>query len=150
MNNADFDTLLAERQSVQPFIFSGDHVERDAPLPIEFLGRFEREIGVKLPAQYKRFLSQHGAGDFAFTSVYSPDPSSDWFLNSETDYLPTTIRARFLPFADNGAGDYYGFVISDGACSDAVFWADHELDYDITPSEYTNFNDFLARVALNQ
>ena len=96
----------------------------------------------------KRFLATHRAGSFAFADIYSPDESSGWSLWTEYDFMPD-LRGKFLPFANNGCGDYYGFVIVDGVCADAVSWADHETDYSIIPSDYSDFNDFLALVALN-
>ena len=44
--------------------------------------------------------------------------------------------------------DYYGFLIEHGVCSNDIWRADHELDYDILYADYPDFYDFLAKVGL--
>jgi hypothetical protein len=44
--------------------------------------------------------------------------------------------------------DYYGFLIEHGVCSNDIWRADHELDYDILYTDYPDFYDFLAKVGL--
>ena len=51
-------------------------------------------------------------------------------------------------FSDNGCGDYLVFKIVDGVCFDRVYWADHERSYELTKSDYEDFNTFVANVAL--
>ncbi|MFA9566517.1 MAG: SMI1/KNR4 family protein, partial [Acidimicrobiales bacterium] len=68
------------------------------------LTEIETETGVILPHQYTRHLCQHGSGDFAFSSIYSPDPELSWSLWNDYEYMPEN-RGRFLPIADNGGGD---------------------------------------------
>jgi hypothetical protein len=148
MIDAEIDTLLTERMASQPHLFTGSHVERDSPIDETTLRTIESSRDVVLPREFKRFLATHGAGSFAFADIYSPDESSDWSLWTEYDFMPD-LRGKFLPFANNGCGDYYGFAIVDGVCADAVSWADHETNYSIIPSNYSDFNEFLALVALN-
>jgi hypothetical protein len=44
--------------------------------------------------------------------------------------------------------DYYGFLIEQGVCSNDIWYADHELGYEIDYTKHPDFFDFLAKVAL--
>ncbi|MEL7500818.1 MAG: SMI1/KNR4 family protein [Planctomycetota bacterium] len=145
--DSELDALLAAFRAKNAFMLDGDHAVRQPPMTMQRLTEIENETGVELPHQYKRHLCQHGSGDFAFSSIYSPDPELNWSLWNDYEYMPAN-RGRFLPIADNGGGDYYGFRIVDGRCTDPICWADHESDYAITDPDYADFNTFIAEVAL--
>ncbi|MCS7471307.1 SMI1/KNR4 family protein, partial [Stieleria sp. ICT_E10.1] len=147
VTDADLDSLLEAFRAKHAFMFEGGHVISDGPISYERLAEIEQTTGIALPHQYKRHLNRVGSGDIGFSSVYTPELSLEYSLWREYEYMPQN-RGRFLPFADNGCGDYYGFCIVDGICSDPVCWADHECDYDISEPEYPDFNTFLAEVAL--
>jgi hypothetical protein len=89
----------------------------------------------------------YGAGDFLYSQIYSIDPDSGWSLWRESDYLDG-IGTTVLPFSDNGCGDYLLFKLVDGACLDRIYCADHESEYELSESDYEDFNTFVARVAL--
>jgi len=146
MDDKDLDTLIAQARAKFHF-FDGSHVERDAPIAKMRLAEIESARGLMLPAQYRRFLMHYGAGDFLFGTVYSVEPDSAWSLWKESRYL-NGVGETVLPFSDNGCGDYLVFKITDGQCSDRVYWADHEIAHELRESDYTDFNTFVANVAL--
>jgi len=117
-----FQHHVAKAQAKSAWQFEG---QRDTPLSLDGLRDIEREHGVEFPDVYQRFLSIYGAGEFAFTAIYSPDPTSEWSLWRNIDRF-LGGRDDFVPFADNGCGDYYGFRVVAGRCEDRVMWADHE------------------------
>jgi len=144
-SEAELAQIVADRKAKHPFHFEA---ERDEPLTLESIARIERDHDIRFPASYVQHLTTEGAGDFAFGSVYSPDPQSGWNLWKEYDYMPT-MRGCLLPFSDNGCGDYYCFPIIKGVCEDRVVWADHEEDYRERDSEMENFRDFILKGCLD-
>jgi len=146
MNDADLDLMIAEVRGKSKF-FGGDHVHRDAPMDSTRIDELEQEHRVILNPQFRRFLVKYGAGDFLYSWVYSFDPDSGWSLWSDSEFLPGIGRA-VLPFSDNGCGDYLAFKVTDGKCSDRVYWLDHEQEYAITDSDYDDFNAWVANCAL--
>jgi hypothetical protein len=144
-SEAELAQIVADRKAKHPFHFE---VERDEPLTLESIARIESDHGIRFPASYVQHLTTEGAGDFAFGSVYSPDPKSGWSLWREYDYMPE-MRGQLLPFSDNGCGDYLCFPIIDGVCEDRIVWADHEDDYRAQASEMEDFRDFIVKGCLN-
>lgn len=145
LTESDLANMIAEMKAAKPFHFQG---VRDEPLTEGEIVHFEEQHGVRLPEAYRKHLITEGAGDFAFGSVYSPDPNSGWSLWKEYDYMPSQ-RSYILPFSDNGGGDYLCFPIFDGICEDRVVWADHEQDYQVSQSDMNDFRDFIAQTCLN-
>ena len=142
-----FETVqkhVAQAQAQSAWQFEG---QRDAPLSLDRINDIEREQGVELPDGYRRFLSVWGAGEFAFTAISSPDPSSDWSIWRDLQQF-LGGRRDFLPFAGNGCGDYYGFPVASGRCEDRIVWADHEQDYSVAETEYDGFIDYMVREGL--
>jgi predicted N-acyltransferase len=45
--------------------------------------------------------------------------------------------------------NYYGSLIEHGVCSNDIWIADHDFGYQICNAGYSDFFDFLAKVALN-
>jgi hypothetical protein len=136
MTSEEFHTLVEEHTCE-----SGDD-----PLTLAQIARLERQIGIRFPAFYKEFLSMYGAGEFGTVDVLSPDSESSFPIWETT----ATIEDRecgFLGVVELDS-DYYGFLIEHGVCSNDIWRADHELDYDIRPTDYSDFFDFLAKVGL--
>lgn len=57
--------------------------------------------------------------------VYSMDPSSDMNIVS-MNQAAWIRRDGFVAVSDNGAGDSYGFAVTDGVCGPEVLVLDHE------------------------
>lgn len=147
MDDVELDSLIARVRACSK-LFDGDHVLRDAPMTDERIAVLERERGIVLDRQFRRFLITYGAGDFLYSRIYSVDPESEWSLWRQSQFVDG-IGYTILPFSDNGCGDYYAFRIVDGICSARLYWLDHELGYPIAETEYEDFNSFIAETALN-
>jgi len=145
ITDSDLTMMIAEMKVTKPFHFEG---ERDGPLSEIVINQFEEQHGVRFPDAFRKHLTTEGAGDFAFGTVYSPDPTSGWSLWKEYEFMPHR-RTDILPFSDNGCGDYLCFPIVDGVCEDRVVWADHEQGYQVTSSEMDDFRDFIVKTCLN-
>lgn len=139
-----FQDQVAQAQASRAWQFEG---QRDARLSLERISEVEAQMRVILPNDYRLFVSTYGAGDFAFTSVYSPDPDSLWSLWRAIEQF-LGGRRDFLPFADNGCGDYLGFPVVSGRCEDRILWADHEQDYGTSGSQYVGFIDYMLKEGL--
>jgi hypothetical protein len=44
--------------------------------------------------------------------------------------------------------DYFGFLIEQRVCADAIWMCDHEFDYEIGETDYTDFFDFFLKAGL--
>ena len=96
--------------------------------------------------QYKEFLCTYGAGDFGTLTVLSPDPDSQFPIWESTAKLENR-ECAFLGVVDIDS-DFYGFLIEQGICSNDIWCADHDFEYKLDYTEYPDFFDFLAKVAL--
>jgi hypothetical protein len=118
----------------------------DSPLTLARLAQLEHQKGIEFPSAYKEFLSTYGAGDFRSVTVLSPDPKSGFPI------WETTARLESRDFGFLGVveidSDYYGFLIEQGVCSNDIWSAGHELGHEIDYTDYPDFFDFLAKVAL--
>lgn len=118
-----------------------------APTPAEVY-KAEEGLGAQLPAEYIEFIRSYGGGDFAFTVIYSLDPSSD--LNIvEKNHAPWLSRRDFIAFSDNGAGDYFGFQVESRTAGSAVYLLDHESGA-IEVTEFANVYEYLVSIGLRQ
>jgi len=78
----------------------------------------ERRLSFSFPASYVSFLREGGLGELRLKHrILSPAEAveSQKFL----------LGRGLVPFADNGCGDLYCWVVAQGAAS-AVVFADHE------------------------
>ena len=131
---------------VEQHTYEAGEYDEDAPLTLAQLARLELQKGIRFPAFYKEFLSMYGAGEFGSVTVLSPDPESG-FPIWETTLRLENRECNFMGVVEMDS-DYYGFLIEHGLCSNDIWRADHELDYDILYTDYTDFYDFLAKVGL--
>lgn len=118
----------------------------DTPLTLARLAELERHKGIKFPAFYKEFLSMYGAGDFGYVTVLSPDVDSK-FPIWETATRLENRECSFMGVIELDS-DYFGFLIEQGVCSNDIWRADHEFGYEIGETDYADFFDLLAKIAL--
>lgn len=147
MTSTEFEAVVDAAIRKRPEAFDGEFARRAPRLSEARLLDIERERGIKLPTEYRHFLTRYGAGDFLFTDISSPDPGSEWSLWADYDYI-SDGESRLVPFANNGCGDYYCFKLEGGRCSTEIWWADHEQNYALSRSKYADFYDFIIKVAL--
>jgi len=146
MKIEDFENIVKEAKELNPFWF--DDCESKVNLEKTDIDLSEKENGVLFPIQYKEFLIRHGSGYFAFTNVLSPLRSGDYsmWVQKARYGLPDC----FLPICDNECGDYYGFVATNGLCSDEVYWLDHESGYQKYEKAYDSFFEFVVKTGLKR
>ena len=140
MTSEEFHDLVEENTEE-----SGEGAN-DSPLTLAQLAQLECQKGIQFPSAYKDFLSTYGAGDFGSLTVLSPDPQSEFPIWETTARLENR-ECGFLGVVEIDS-DYYGFLIEQGVCSNDIWCADHEFAYELDYTEYPDFFDFLAKVAL--
>ena len=140
----ELKAIVDEMQKSHAWLFEK---KRDAPMTADRIREIEDAKGITLDTDYRCFLMEYGAGEFAYADIYSPDPLSPW---SSWNVLETchVKPDQFMPLTDNGGGDYLGFLTFDGRTLRPLFWADHEKDYSTSESEYGSFIEFITKWAL--
>ncbi len=146
MNSSEFDKLIDEQKKEHPIWCElsepEERVSASRLKEIEILKR------VVFPDQFKHFIEKYGAGDFAFTHVYSPEPDSGWNLWREIESYD--LPEDFLPISDNGGGDYLGFKIKENKCGIQLYWADHENGYEANELAFDDFFAFIFEFGLKE
>ncbi|MFF2165527.1 SMI1/KNR4 family protein [Streptomyces sp. NPDC058175] len=88
------------------------------------LDRAEGELRVRLPEKYKEFMRQYGGGEFLYLDVLpAVSDGEDDLLSINQGELR---QSNFIAIAPVGTGDWWGFVVVDGVCSEQVEFLDHE------------------------
>lgn len=122
------------------------------------LEEFEKEIGFKLPDDFKYILKKHNGITLAGTEVYllsdkGEDNSLDNIFKFEHYEVENPMPVNFLPFSPDGRGNHYCLDLarnSDGLCP-VVFWQ-YDFDYDsINAVEVCNdsFVDWIDEVMID-
>jgi antitoxin YobK len=140
----EFTRLVEEARSLQPHVEYGT----DPPATDEQLATAERELGVRLPPEYRAFAKRFGGGEFGFEDVFSV-ADGEWNLVNRNRALSL---GAFIAISPNGTGDHYGFVCEGGECRRTVSFFDHETDTIDDPAicmPYEDFFAFLCDVALD-
>lgn len=146
MDDAEFSQIIAKAMEDHPFWFEGS--DGNEKVSSEEMEMIEASRAITYPEQYKNFIMKYGAGEFAFTNIYSPKAHGEW--SSWVDKVKYNLPEQFIPVSDNGCGDYLGFIVSNGMCGEALFWCDHEQDYEISKNaEYANFYCFVVKQGLS-
>jgi hypothetical protein len=120
-------------------------LESDPPASEHAIALAETALGVILPQSYRQFVREFGGGYFAFASVFSVEPGSDWNV---VDRNRDRAGGGFVRVSDSGCGDYYGFMASGGECEERIHLADHEARGQVRATEYRDLFELLAAVAL--
>ena len=142
MNRCSFERILSKKKIDNPIWFAMDSLEVASREEIEAIEIFFK---VKLPIEYTAFLLSYGGGYFAFTKVYSAN------ANSELSIVDHNTKAKFgvsfIAISDNGAGDYYGFEVSDAKCESEVSVYDQDKNM-IVRDKYQDFYEYLCNIGL--
>jgi hypothetical protein len=80
-------------------------------------------------------------------TVLSPEAKSGISIWETTSRLENR-ECNFVGVVEVDS-NYYGFLIEHDVCSNDVWIADHDFGYQIGDAGYSDFFDFLAKVALN-
>lgn len=139
-----FKELVEKIKNEHPVWFGMDSDE----IPYEAaVTEAEVKLGVKLPTDYKKFISEYGGGYFAFSNVFSLEDGSDWHLVDQ-NYKYDAIREGHVLVSENGFGDFYGFKVVDGVCETKIYFYDHEVEL-WQESSYSSLFDYLEEFALS-
>lgn len=121
------------------------HPFPDNPATIKQIRTVEDVVGATLPAGYKDFLCEFGGGDFGYSSIFSADPSSDWYLPIQalkaSRYLPTGLLAISDDFC---GGNYVLAVLNRIASEPVLYW---NTDGGLITTEHRTVLDFIAHEA---
>lgn len=140
MKKDEFDRIVAEAEAKHPLWFQ---LDRDPPATLDKIVQAERNLGGRLPDEYRDFLLAHGAGHFAFALILGVETGSEWNIVQHKSALPVD----FVPVSDTGTGDYFGFVVRNGRCDRPVAFWDHETG-SVQESAFPDFYEMLLARAL--
>jgi hypothetical protein len=143
MTQEEFDDLIKEIREEDPEQLSSDYLVREEPLKEETLAKLEKKAGFRFPEEYRYFLKKFGAGEIGTVTVLSPDPESQF---SMWDGREEFNRETGVPFAEDGNGNYYAFLVENNACSKDVWVAEAGAGGDLTYTDHEDFFEFIAVV----
>lgn len=122
MNIYEFNELVQKVHSKSPKILG---LDSDNPPSIREIEELEKYYDIKVPDSYKEFLLRYGGGYFAFTTVYSMDKQSTFFIKNNIS-LEFVKENKFIPIIDCETGDMIGFKIEDRKCTELMALYNHE------------------------
>lgn len=143
MNFANFISIVDDVRKNKPIWFAGD----SEPLALDGdISAMEERLQIRFPSEYKSFVRQYGGGYFGLTNVFAANDSEEWGIANKNSGL--IFDGKFLAVSDDEAGGYYGFVVLNGACSDAVYY--FNLGDGQEPQlKFNSFIDYLLEIGLN-
>jgi SMI1/KNR4 family protein SUKH-1 len=144
MSQDEFDDLIAEIKEEDPEQLDSEFLVRDKPLKEDKLSKLEKQSGFTLSEEYRNHLKRFGAGDIGTITVLSPDPHSDFSLWKGEEPFE---KRSWIPVVDDGKNNYYALVVEGGVCSREIWFADHELGYELSSSTYNDFYELIASEA---
>ena len=116
MDYTHFKEIVDNMKSKRPYLFELKH---DHIISMTEIENIEKKMKVKLPVDYRKFISEFGGGFFGFATVYSLDEDSSYYMFQDGQgYLPK----GYLPVSDNGCGDIYMLKIDEKQCLDEIFF----------------------------
>lgn len=97
----------------------------------------ERDLGVRLPVSYRKFLNEYGWGYFGPLELIvglGSDIPEEWRRGADVRYVvaderngPSQFPTEIIPFCQNGAGDWYALDCSERHGEEApVVFVAHE------------------------
>ncbi len=86
----------------------------------------EEALGLRLPAAYKQYMNQIGAGSLQYLDLLPltlNDGEEDSLVSVNTGEFKIP---GFVAISPVGTGDWWGFPVTDGMADDRVLFWDHE------------------------
>jgi hypothetical protein len=118
--------------------------DRESPATPSEIKAWENAHGATLPLEYQQVVGTWGAGDLGLVSLFSVKPG--WrSIDAQVALAKGLLPKQFVPIADNGCGDYYGFKVSSGACEARIYFADHESGFTLEKTEFEDLYEYIAR-----
>jgi len=140
---SEFEVVLEQTRRARPGWFEEFEGWRSSEAEIAHI---EVDLGIILPASYRRFMASVGGGGFGFLDILPLGQRE----GSVEDFYSVNRRrwwtVDFVAFSPVGTGDLWGFMVEGGVCVDRVAFLDHETGGVIIESE--DFLEFLAVKAL--
>jgi hypothetical protein len=149
MNYADLKKLMDEDRIQNPDQYKRDEEFKwtEPPATDDEIAFIEDTLGVKLPSDYVSLLKDYGGGVVGGPEILSAHKdSSDFILLHQP---PADLVQDFVAVMENGCGDYYGFKVEEGKCETGLTFCDHELGYELEPTEYHSIIDYIAACGWN-
>jgi hypothetical protein len=140
---AEFETELERFQETEGFALSSS----EPPTSAEQIDLFEHVHNIRLPQQYRYVATRVGAGDVGYANLFSV--GAGYFSIAAQRATTPALPSDFIPVSDNGCGDFYGFVVRGGICAPEVYFADHESEYQVSKTEFSDLYEYLVRYAFN-
>jgi SMI1/KNR4 family protein SUKH-1 len=144
MTQDEFDDLIQEIREEDPEQLDSEFFVRDKPLKEDKVAKLEQKAGFTLPEEYRNFLKRFGAGDIGTITVLSLDPESDFSLWKNQEPFE---KVNWIPVVDDGKSNFYGLVVENGACSREIWFADQDLGYELSGTDYEDFYQLIATEA---
>lgn len=117
----------------------------DRPASIEQIRTVEDLVGATLPAGYKDFLREFGGGEFGYSTIFSADPISDWYLPIQASNANRWLPKDLLAISDDFCGGNYVLAVQNGiAIEPVLYW---NTDGGLVPTEHGTVLDFIAHDA---
>lgn len=99
----------------------------------------EKRLGATLPSRYKTFMVRYGGGQFGSIDLLpvTPTASGEDVVSASQREDPT---GSFVAVAPVGTGDYWGFPVINGRCSDQVWFRFHDAgDPELAADDFLTF-----------
>lgn len=87
-----------------------EHVSPQLPAAVSEITKAEQQLGTSFPDELRALLSEMNGDHWLLFSINEIIETTE-DLRSLTEYYPDI--ARYLFFAGNGCGDYYGYSIAE-------------------------------------
>ncbi|MEU4623344.1 SMI1/KNR4 family protein [Actinoplanes sp. NPDC023801] len=114
--------------------------------PQEEAASVDRELAVVLPDKYKAFMMRYGGGVFGFVELLPLIPVPSTSDDLRTVNVREFADRRFVAVAPVGTGDHWGFPVTDGRCSEQVWFHFHDAGGHEPVA--ADFLDFMAEYGL--
>lgn len=142
MEFTDFKKRVDIIKKKKPLLFGLEH---DYIPNMNQIDLWEQQNHIWLPEKYISFLLTYGGGYFGYTTIYSLDTNSDFYILNQN---PTPIK-KYINISDNGCGDYYMFYVTDNKCQDSILFYYHDSKKVIS-TNYSDILEYLLTVGLNE
>ncbi|MEV4280924.1 SMI1/KNR4 family protein [Actinoplanes xinjiangensis] len=142
MDLADFEELAEPllRKSAAAQAEYGFALVEGHTVTAEEIRGVEREMAVTLPAKYKAFMMRYGGGVFGFVELFPVTPVAPGTDDLRTLNDREFADRGFLAIAPVGTGDYWGFSVVDGRCSEQVWFHFHDAgDDELVAQDFLEF-----------
>ena len=99
----------------------------------------EQRLGATLPSRYKTFMMRYGGGQFGSVDLLpvTPIPDGEDIVLASQREDPS---GSFVVVAPVGTGDYWGFPVINGRCSDQVWFRFHDAgDPELAAPDFLTF-----------